>query len=307
MRTTPCALSVLTILLGCEAAGVARQAPPAAERCSAAVEAGRVETAHIPALQTALLPRHRIVAFYGNPLSARMGILGALEPTEMMWRLAEQADAYARADSTHPVLPALQLVTVVAQHSPGTDRLYRARMPDSLVERVAGWAESRGWLLFLDVQIGRSTVYTEVKRLLPFLSRPYVHLAIDPEFAMRSDQVPGRVIGSLDAADINEAVELLAGVVEEKSLPPKILVVHRFTTRMLTGVERIRLDPRVQIVIDMDGFGRPGLKRDSYRYCVALEPVQFAGFKLFYQQDRPLMAVTDVLALKPVPLFVLYQ
>jgi hypothetical protein len=306
----PARLALLLAVLACggDAAGAARRRSASAGDCatadSTAVTGGAYQDVPQP---HALLPRHRIVGFYGNPLSARMGILGALPPAAMLKRLSEQAAAYARADTTHPVLPALHLVAVVAQRAPGKDRMHRARMPDTLVERVAGWAESRGWLLFLDVQVGRSSVRTEVQRLLPFLRRPYVHLAIDPEFAMAGNQVPGKVIGSLDAADVNDAVELLAGVVAEDSIPAKVLVVHRFTTRMLSGVNRIRRDARVQVVIDMDGFGWPALKLDSYRYCVAREPVQYAGFKLFYQQDRPLMSVTDVLALKPAPLFVLYQ
>jgi hypothetical protein len=255
----------------------------------------------------ALLPAHRIVAFYGNPLSPRMGILGALEPEAMMDRLAEQAAAWASSDRTHPVLPALHLVSVVAQRSPGRDGRHRLRTADSVVQRVAQWAEARGWLLFLDIQPGLSTVRDEVTRLVPLLQRPRVHLALDPEFAMAPGQVPGDVIGTLDADDVNEAIDILARVVDQHSLPPKILVVHRFTEGMLTGLDRIRDDNRVQVVIDMDGFGAPPLKRATYRACVALPDVRYAGFKLFYQLDDPLLSEMDVLALDPKPVFVLYQ
>jgi hypothetical protein len=113
--------------------------------------------------------------------------------------------------------------------------------------------------------------------------------------------------GTLDAADVNAVIELLADLVETQALPPKILIVHRFTQQMLTNHERIRLDPRVQVVINMDGFGSPRLKRDSYRSFVATQPVQFTGFKLFYQLDTPLMSPSDVLALEPVPIVVIYQ
>jgi hypothetical protein len=225
----------------------------------------------------------------------------------MLARLRAQAEEYERADPKTPVLRALHLVTVVAQKDPGPHGLYRARMPDSLVEQVASWAEPDSLLLFLDIQPGRSSMLREVQAYEAFLKRPRVHLALDPEFTMAPGQVPGREIGSLDAHEVNRVIELLAELVEEDGLPPKILVIHRFTERMLVGRERIRLDPRVQVVISMDGFGAPSLKRDSYRAFVASQPVEFTGFKLFYHQDVPLMSAGDVLKLQPVPYFVVYQ
>ncbi len=257
--------------------------------------------------KAALLPAHRIVAYYGNPSSARMGILGALPLDSMQHHLDGQVRAWALADSTLPVLPALHLVTIVAQSIPGASAKYRLRAPDTLIERISDWAEQHDELLFLDVQVGRSTVAEEVGSLTKYLSRPWVHLALDPEFAMDSTTVPGCVIGSLDAREVNVAIDTLIRVMQRYDLPPRILVVHRFTEKMLTGSDSIRLDPRVQVVIDMDGFGPPGLKRGAYRAVVGGRPVQYTGFKLFYQQDRPLMTPAEVLALKPPPLFILYQ
>lgn len=255
----------------------------------------------------ALLPGHRIVTFYGNPRSRGMGILGALSPDSMLRRLEVQAAAWTEADPSVPVLRGLHLVTVVAQPHPGADGMYRSRMPATLVQEVLGWTEADSLLLFLDIQPGRSPAVREAQVYRELLSHPRVHLALDPEFAMGSDGVPGRIIGSLHADDINPVITLLAELVEEQGLPPKILVVHRFTAGMVRGASGIRLDPRVQVVMNMDGFGAPHLKRDSYRAYVASEPVQFTGFKLFYQQDVPLMAPADVLALRPVPHLVIYQ
>ena len=148
----------------------------------------------------ALLPAHRIVAYYGNPLSKRMGIMGALPPDKMLSRLAEQAAEYQRADTLVTVLPALELIATVAQASAGRDGMYRARIRDSVIESVARLAEEKGYLLFLDVQIGRSSLDKEVAGLVPFLRRPNVHLAIDPEFDMPKAGVPGKAIGTTDAA-----------------------------------------------------------------------------------------------------------
>jgi hypothetical protein len=258
-------------------------------------------------LPGSLFPGCRVVAYYGNPLSKRMGILGEIAPDSMLERLARQAAAYQKADPSAHVVPALELIAIVAQADAGRDGLYRARMPDSLIERVASWAEKKGYILILDIQNGHSDMAREVSSLVPFLKRPNVHLALDPEFSMPGKKRPGTVIGTLDAREVNQAVDTLARLVKEHELPPKMLIVHRFTRPMLTNQEKIRLDPRVQVVIDMDGFGAPFLKRDSYRRYVFEHPVQFTGFKIFYKNVKPMLTPEEVLKLVPVPVFIMYQ
>lgn len=258
-------------------------------------------------LPGALLPDYRIIAFYGNPKSSRMGILGELPPSEMLPKLERTALEWARADPGRKTLPALHLIATVAQGAPGAAGKYRLRHSDQLIEQVLGWAEERGWLVFLDVQIGHSSVPDELPHLVKYLERPYVHLALDPEFAMKLGGVPGRRIGTLDAEDVNYAVRLLAGIVDRKKVPPKLLVVHRFTQRMLTNHDKILLDPRVQVVVDMDGFGAPYLKEDAYKFFIVPEPVQYTGFKLFFKNDKPMMTPSQVLKLWPVPSYIQYQ
>jgi hypothetical protein len=264
-----------------------------------------------PPLPGSILPARRIVAYYGNPLSKRMGVLGELPPDQMLARLDKEIAEWRRADPSTPVQPALHLIAVVAQGSPGRDGKYRLRMTDSLVEKVASWAATRNALLFLDVQVGLSTVQAELPRLVPFLKRPNVHLGLDPEFSMKSGDKPGSKIGTMSSTDVNFAIGLLSDIVTQNNLPPKILVVHRFTRNMLTGAKKIRLDPRVQVVIDMDGWGQPWLKYDSYRAYVESEPVQFTGFKLFYHNDTkkgdPLLTPSEVLLLNPKPHYIQYQ
>lgn len=262
-------------------------------------------------LPGSILPTHRIVAFYGNPRSKRMGVLGALPVDSMLTRLDQEVTRWTAADSATPVQPALHLIAVVAQGTPGRDGKFRQRMDSALIERVYGWAQQHHALLFLDVQLGRSSLKEELPRLVPFLRRPDVHLGLDPEFAMPAGGVPGTAIGALDAGDVNEAIGVLAGLVSADQLPPKVLIVHRFTRDMLTRSRAIRLDPRVQVVINMDGWGPPWMKRESYRRYVYRYPVQFTGFKLFYHNDTkagdPLMTPADVLALFPRPLYIQYQ
>ena len=262
-------------------------------------------------LPGSILPHSRIVAFYGNPLSKRMGILGALPPERMLAKLDTVVAEWRAADSLTVVQPALHFIAVVAQAAPGRDGKYRARMADTLIDRVLSWAETRNAIVFLDLQVGKSTLQDELPRLAKYLSLPNVHLGIDPEFSMKRGGRPGERVGTYDATDINYATSFLADLVTQHNLPPKVFVVHRFTRPMVTNTGKITLDPRVQIVMHMDGWGWPSLKKESYRRYIYQEPVQFTGFKLFYRNDtkagHPLMTPSEVLKLEPKPVYIQYQ
>ncbi|HXT00003.1 MAG TPA: hypothetical protein VN915_04970 [Elusimicrobiota bacterium] len=255
----------------------------------------------------ALLPWCRIVTYYGNPLSKKMGILGELPPAEMMAGLEREAEAWKKADPGTCLKPGLELVATVASDYPGPSGFYRTRMPDALIEKVIGWAHTKGWLTILDVQVGHASVKDEVERLRPFLQRPDVHLALDPEFDMPPGIVPGRRIGTSDARDVNTAIKLLVSMIEKYRLPPKLLLVHRFTGGMLTNSKAVQLDPRVQVVMVMDGYGPPAFKRTAYRRAIRADPVEYAGIKLFYKNDKPRMAPKEALELTPGPSVVIYQ
>jgi hypothetical protein len=282
------------------------------------IRAGRKAMANWPVgptpLDGAVLPHRRIVAFYGNPLVKKMGVLGEYPVDEMLGKLDDAVEAWRKADPTTPVQPALHLIAVVAQGAPGRDGMYRARMDTALIEKVYGWAQRKNALLFLDVQVGHSTIQQELPRLLPFLSRPNVHLGVDPEFYMhyeREGVLPSKKVGQMDAADVNYVTRTLAKLVEEKHLPPKVFVVHRWTKKMVSNASKITLDPRVQIVMDMDGWGPPWLKFDSYRDYEVAEPVQFTGFKIFFHHDMrkgdALLTPRELLRLQPRPLYIQYQ
>jgi hypothetical protein len=137
-------------------------------------------------------------------------------------------------------------------------------------------------------------------------------LAIDPEFDMPGNTPPGRVIGTTDAETINWAADYLANLVRENNLPPKILLLHRFTEDMITGYKNIRPLPEVQMIVQMDGWGSPQRKKNTYYTVVAPEPVQFTGVKLFYKNDLKedpprLLTKQEVLQLTPTPIFIQYQ
>jgi hypothetical protein len=228
-----------------------------------------------------------------------------LDDTVAMWR---------QADASTPVIPAIHLVTVVAQGSAGPDGQWRRRESPQTIEQAYRWAQSRQGLLFVDIQAGHSTLQQELPLLRPYLERPDVHLGVDPEFYMhykREGLRPGVKVGQMMSSDVNYVIDVLDKVVREKNLPPKILVVHRFRNDMVPDAENIKPTPAVQVVMHMDGWGPAWLKFDSYKDYIVQYPVAFTGFKIFYHNDAKsgdaILTPPEVLRLLPRPLYVQYQ
>ena len=263
-------------------------------------------------LPGAVLPFHRIVAFYGNLYSKKMGILGEIPKKEMLAKLKGEVAKWQAADTAFHVIPALHYIAVTAQGAPGKDGKHRLRMPSSQIDTMINWAKEINGLVFLDIQVGHSTVREEVPPLEKYLKLPQVHLGIDPEFSMKGGNVPGKKIGTFSAEDINTAIEDLAALVRKYNLPPKILIVHRFTQGMLTNYKEIKKVPEVQVVIDMDGWGDKILKKSTYLHYIYREPVEFTGFKLFYKNDtktgaNQLYTPQELLKFTPKPIYIQYQ
>ncbi len=260
----------------------------------------------------AILPFHRIVAYYGNFYSKQMGVLGQYPEDEVLSRLQAEVDKWNAADPATPVMPAIHYIAVTAQGYPGDDKKYRLRMPNDQIDHALAMAKKIHGIVFLDVQVGASDVQTEIPLLKQYLELPEVHLGIDPEFSMKLGGKPGTVIGTLDAADINFVISYLSGLVTEKKLTPKILIIHRFTQAMLTHATAITPTPQVQVVINMDGWGTAPRKINTYKSFISTEPVQFTGFKLFYKNDTltastTVMQPASLLELTPAPIYIQYQ
>jgi len=260
----------------------------------------------------AILPFKRVVAYYGNLYSKGMGILGEYPAEEVRRRLAMEVAKWESADPDTPVQPALHYIAVTAQESAGDDGRYRLRMPAIEIDKVLAMAKPINAIVFLDLQVGLSDLVTELPILEKYFKLPQVHLGIDPEFSMKTGAQPGTVIGTFDVTDINYAIDYLTRLVKENNLPPKILVVHRFTQAMVTNYQQIKSTAEVQVVINMDGWGAPARKLNTYEQFIASEPVQFTGFKLFYKNDlkqepNRLLTPAELLALRPIPIYLQYQ
>lgn len=264
-------------------------------------------------LPGAILPHKRIVAYYGNLYSKRMGILGELPPNQMLKKLDQEVKRWEQADPSTPVQPALHYIAVVASGTPGKSGKYRNRMPFKQIDSVISIASKReNMIVFLDIQVALGSIKDELPELEEYLKLPFVHLGIDPEFSMKTGALPGTRIGTYDAADINFCSEYLAKLVREYNLPPKVFTVHRFTRKMVTNTKNIKLMPEVQLVMHMDGWGAPQLKIGTYRNFIYPEPVQYTGFKLFYKNDLKqtpgrMLTPEELLKLKPQPSYIQYQ
>lgn len=260
----------------------------------------------------ALLPFNRIVAYYGNFYSKGMGVLGEYPEAEMLAKLQAEVDAWEAMDPTTPVIPAIHYIVETAQLEPQADGMYILRMPDSQIDKALEIAGKIDGVVFIDFQVGLSTLQKELPHYVEYLKNPKVHLGLDPEFSMKGGERPGRAIGTFDAIDINYAAEYLQTLVLAYDLPPKVLVIHRFTEDMLTNFHLIRPLPEVQIVIDMDGWGSKAKKIGTYNHVIVPEPVQFTGFKLFYKNDlfapsTGMFEPSELLKLTPQPSYIQYQ
>ena len=270
------------------------------------LSSSRVNARAIP--RASVLESAQLVTFYGYPNTPLMGILGRGSPETVADQAAAMAADYDRLNGDREVIPAFHLITGVAQAHPTPDGTWISRMPDELIAEYVELARERGMHVFLDEQIGWSDPLTEVRKLEPFLREPFVHVAIDPEFATkRAESRPGLVIGSVTGAEINEVQRYLAGIVQTEGLPPKILMVHQFTHRMILDRDVIEDYADVDLSIDMDGFGLIGQKVAGYNAFAVPEPSEWPAFKLFLRYDTPVMTPEQVQGLDPPPDLIIYQ
>jgi hypothetical protein len=252
-----------------------------------------------------LLPGTRLIGFYGAPQDDALGTLGIGRPEEAGERLLDQARAYR---GNRPVLPVLELLATIAASAPGEANEYILRQPDRVIDRYLAEARRIRGLLLLDIQPGRADFAAEVERLEPFLRAPDVGLALDPEWHVGPDEIPGDVIGSVEAREVNEISAWLAELVRKRDLPEKLFVIHRFTAEMISGPGRVIDRPGLATVINVDGFGDPANKIAKYEQLHADPSTGLgSGFKLFINEDLGLMSPEQVLELNPKPALIVYE
>ena len=262
----------------------------------------------LAAARAPILESAQLVTYYGFPGVRGMGILGRGSPQQVADQAAAMAAAHDRLNGDRGAIPAFHLVTGVAQAYPTADGTWISRLAGDRIAEYVELARELGMHVFLDEQIGWSDPLTEVKKLEPFLREPFVHVAIDPEFATkRNDVRPGLAIGSVTGAEINEVQRYLAEIVRAEGLPPKILMVHQFTPYMVSDRSEVADVPEVDLSIDMDGFGGIGVKLRHYRLFALPEPSERPALKIFFNYDTPVMTPQQVQGLDSPPDIIVYQ
>lgn len=253
-----------------------------------------------------IFPQHRVVAYYGTANgSISRDVLDRLSPTAAAKQAKAQAAKYAGGG--RPVLPAFEVIAQIANGSPGDDGLYASFYDDAQIAKWVDAAAKEGMLVVLDLQPGQGDFLSAAKHLQKFLEKPNVGLALDAEWHMAKGQVPGTVIGTVDAAQVNQVSTWLAGLTRSKGLPQKLFVVHQFVSDAVTGRAQIALPPELATVIHVDGFGGAENKKEKYAALRSTRRGEYNGFKLFFTDDVGLLSPKDVLALRPAPDLVTYQ
>ena len=252
-----------------------------------------------------IFPDFRVVAFYGAPQSEQLGALGIGSPAAAARRLERVARGYERR--TRPVLPALELISTIAAADPGDDGLYRMHQPDKVIARYHRAAREAKALLLLDIQPGRGDFVSEVRRLERWLREPDVGIALDPEWRVGPDEVPGNVIGKVAAEEVNAVTDYVARFVVDHDLPEKLFVVHQFTSGMIENKDQVARRRGLAITMNVDGFGDRANKISKYAQFTSELTRFHDGFKLFYEEDTNLMSPGAVLDLRPPPDLVVYE
>jgi hypothetical protein len=261
--------------------------------------------AELPRGGRTILPGKRVVAFYGAPQDRELGVLGIGTPRLAAEKLERQARPYARPG--RPVLPAFELIAAIVTSEAGDGGDHSMRQEPATIRRYLRAARAHKMLTLLDIQPGYAPFLQEAQALEQFLKEPDVSLALDPEWSMDPPQLPGREIGSTNAATINEVSRYLSAIVRRYDLPQKLLVVHRFTSDMIQAEHDLERRPGVALVVNVDGFGDQPNKISKYNEFTQDLRRRFNGFKLFYEEDVNLMKPKQVLRLGPQPDLVVYE
>lgn len=254
-----------------------------------------------------LFPGRRLVAIYGHPGDDNLGVLGEQPVGPAIQRARDLAAAY-NGISPEPVIPTFEIITTVASSEAGADGDYSL---ESTLDHVRPWVDAAGaagFYVVLDLQPGYADFLTQAQRYEELLARPYVGLALDPEWRLAPGERHLRDIGQVSAAEVNAVATWLADVTRRNALPQKLFLIQQFRLDMLPDRFAIVVPPELALVVQMDGLGSQEVKLDTWRAITVGGPlgVHF-GWKNFLQEDDPMRSPADTVALQPSPVFISYQ
>jgi hypothetical protein len=308
--------ALLSALTACEDSPAGAGPTPSTAKPSAPTTPSATPTTSAPAVPAekqlprggrTIFPKYQLVGYVGFPGSPALGPLDSNLETKAN-RLENLARSYAFGRTPQPVM---ELIVVVANGHAGPDRLYRTRLADQQIQQYLDVARKHRMLLLLDIQPGRADILTEVKRQEKWLKEPDVGLAFDPEWAVGSGQVPGRVFGHTSGTELDSIATYLSGLVTKNGLPEKVFVFHQLSPRIVSNEKATKQHPGVVIIKSVDGIGHRADKEKTWRRLTpTMAPGVHAGFKLFYTEDSrhgALMTPQQVMSLEPRPEFVVHE
>ncbi|MFO0670594.1 MAG: hypothetical protein U0235_13345 [Polyangiaceae bacterium] len=309
-------LVVATLSAACVSGARAKSPAPAAASLPTPTPTPKIieppapppKKAELPRGGRTIFPTHRLVGYCGTPGGPALGRLAG-----DLGARAKEIEGYGeKYASGRKVLPVFELIAVVVQGLPGADNKWRRRVPDSVVDEYLKAARAAKAILLINVQPGHSDFMTEVRAFEKYLREPDVGVAMDPEWAMKPKQKPGVYYGQSNGKTVNEVATYLSGIVAAGDLPEKVLVVHQMNDWVFVDEASLAPSPGVVTVKSVDGLGPKAAKIATYSHLMKSLPSHVQpGFKLFFDEDTQkgskLMTPTEVLALSPEPVYVMYE
>ena len=291
--------------------------PPTATPTSPAPTATAVPPTSTPTAQPTPPPKpprgpsvfanNQVIAFYGSPISAQLGVLGRYYGDDLVRWLKGEAGIYDNMNGSRGVVPALDLIYAQVQADPTDNGLYVRYLDDSVVQSYIQLAEQNDLQVILDLQIGRGDVLTEVQKIQRFLENPRVHVAIDPEYAVGPNGIPIQTPGVITGEQINAVQLYLSDLGKYMNIPPKMLVIHQYMDGTIVDGSAVKRFDDVDLVLNMDAFGSPQDKLAKYQRYASEPYAEHRSYNVFLQHDWPVQSEQEVMNLNPQPDIVEYQ
>lgn len=263
----------------------------------------------LPGGGVTVFPHRRMVALYGHPSGAALGLLGEQGIDASIARVRDLARAYA-GQVGEPVIPAWEIIASVATGGAGEDGTYSKAWPPEYFRPWVDAARAAGIYVVLDLQPGRNDFLTQARIYEDLLREPHVGLALDPEWRIGPDERHLVRIGHVEAQEVNAVSAWLAELVRGHHLPQKVLTLHQFQLGMIRDRHLVRTDhPELAVVLHVDGQGSQGAKQATWRALKAdLPSGMWLGWKNFHDEDAPMLTPEQTVArVDPTPWFISYQ
>lgn len=265
--------------------------------------------AQLPGGGQLLFPEHMFVGLYGYTEGGSLGVLGEQDVTASVQRATETAGTYAELVPT-TVVPMFEIIATVASEFAGPDGNYSTESPIAQLQPWVDAAGAAGIYVVLDLQPGRTDFLTQAQAYEPLLRLPFVGLALDPEWRLRSNEVHLTQIGTVSIEEVNSVVTWLAELTRANALPQKLLVLHQFLPAMIQ--DRALLDTsreELAVLIHVDGKGSQPDKQATWASLHEDPPAGvYWGWKNFVDEDLPMLTPEETIdQALPTPQLITYQ